>query len=271
MKEKKRLNKRVLFGGAAILTALLLTFIISPIYNKASEAKCYVVRVTKDIKEGERISNTNIEVALVGSFNMAGEIYKKSEEVLNQYATADLKKGDYIVKGKISDSPISANTYLWELNGERQAVSISISSFAAGLSGKLEAGDIVSITTVRELGNGQEEAIIPIELNYVEVLAVTAASGEDINAQVAGKREEKEELPATVTLLVLEEQLLKLAELENRNKIHIALVYRGNEKQTYIEAQKEMIDLMKEDELIINSEEVMQELSEKEEIENEHY
>lgn len=258
MKEKKRLNKRVLLGGAAILIALLLTFVISPIYNKASESKCHVVRVVKDIKEGELISVGDIEVVLVGSFNMAGEVYKKSEEVLNQYATADLKRGDYIVKGKISDSPISANTYLWELDGQRQAVSISIPSFAAGLSGKLEAGDIVSVTTVQELENGGKEAVIPIELNYVEVLAVTAADGEDLDAQVTGKGGEKEKLPATITLLVSQEQLLKLAELEHMGKIHIALAYRGSEKQIYLELQKEIIDSAKELEKEVISEEISQ-------------
>ena len=185
---------------------------------------------------------------------------------MNQYATADLKKGDYIVKGKISASPISANTYLWELDGQRQAVSISIPSFAAGLSGKLEAGDIVSVTTVQELKNGETEAVIPIELNYVEVLAVTAADGEDVDAQVAGKGGEKEELPATITLLVSQEQLLKLAELENMGKIHIALAYRGSEKQIYLELQKEMIDSAKELEEEIIPEEILEEAEGIEEI-----
>ena len=87
-----------------------------------------------------------------------------------------------------------------------------------------------------------------------------------MDAQVAGKGGEKEELPATITLLVSQEQLLKLAELENMGKIHIALAYRGSEKQIYLELQKEMIDSAKELEEEIIPEEILEEAEGIEEI-----
>lgn len=246
-KEKKKLNKRALIGGGAILGALLLTFVISPIYNRASEAKCTVIRITKDVSEGKQITASDIEVVTVGSFGLASEVYRESEDVLNQYATADLKKGDYIVEGKISENPISANTYLWELEGDKEAVSITIPSFAAGLSGKLEAGDIISIAAVKK-ENDISTSMIPTELNYVEVLAVTADTGIDVDAQVAGRKEgSEEELPVTITLLVNDKQFLKLAELESTGSTHIALVHRGNNKQEYLDLQEELIANMLEE------------------------
>lgn len=58
-------------------------------------------------------------------------------------------------------------------------MSITINTFAEGLSGKLKSGDIVSVIAPDYLGSG--ETIIPVELKYVEVIAVTAKSGYDAN------------------------------------------------------------------------------------------
>ena len=45
-------------------------------------------------------------------------------------------------------------------------------AFATGLSGKLESGDIVSVLVADYQGMG--ETVIPPELQYVEVISVTA-------------------------------------------------------------------------------------------------
>jgi pilus assembly protein CpaB len=46
---------------------------------------------------------------------------------------------------KVSDNPLTNYEYLYDLNVSERAISVSIKSFAVGLSGKLELGDIVSI------------------------------------------------------------------------------------------------------------------------------
>lgn len=58
-------------------------------------------------------------------------------------------------------------------------MSITIKSFANGLSGKLQSGDIVSVIApdYKKLG----ATVIPPELKYVEVVSVTASSGYDAN------------------------------------------------------------------------------------------
>ena len=70
--------------------------------------------------------------------------------------------GDYIVAEKVVDEPAAENKYLYYLYGEKLAISISISSFAEGLSGKLKSGDIVSVIAPDYLGSG--ETVIPAEL-----------------------------------------------------------------------------------------------------------
>ena len=145
---------------------------------------------------------------------------------------------------KVADEPAAENKYLYNLNGEKQAISITISSFAEGLSGKLKSGDIVSVIAPDYLGSG--ETVIPAELKYVEVIAVTAKSGYDANTQ---EQEEEKELPSTVTVLVRPEQSRLLARLEAEGEIHLSLVYRGDSKKAaqFIEAQDLVLEELLEE------------------------
>ena len=65
----------------------------------------------------------------------AENVLRQSESVVGKYATADLSVGDYILNTKLSDTPAAENTYLYNLDGTKQAMSVTIKSFANGLSG----------------------------------------------------------------------------------------------------------------------------------------
>ena len=86
------------------------------------------------------------------------------------------------------------------------------------------------------------KATIPAELQYVEIISVTASTGYDANTGEATG--EEKELPSTVTFLVLPEQAKVLAELEQVAKLHLALVYRGTTDgaKQFIEAQDALIE-----------------------------
>ena len=86
------------------------------------------------------------------------------------------------------------------------------------------------------------ETSIPAELQYVEIISVTASTGYDANTGEA--KDDEKELPSTVTFLVLPEQAKVLAELEQVAKLHLALVYRGtvDGAKQFIEAQDELIE-----------------------------
>nr|WP_202973038.1 RcpC/CpaB family pilus assembly protein [Paenibacillus larvae] len=75
-------------------------------------------------------------------------------------------------------------------------------SLAAGLSGKLQPGDIVSLIAA-DYGD-LHTTIMPPELQYVEVLSVTTSSGLDAQAKSEKQADtDEKELPSTLTLLVL--------------------------------------------------------------------
>ena len=165
----------------------------------------------------------------VGAYNLPADVLKKSEDVVGKYVSSELLAGEYVLPGKISNTPASENAYLYNLTGEKRAISVTIPSFAGGLSGKIISGDIVSVIAVDYRESG--ETVVPDELQYVEVVVTTDG-------------EEEPDLPETVTLLVTPAQANILAELEADGEIHLSLVYRGTSEnaQKFIAAQEKLLN-----------------------------
>ena len=235
----KIFRNRTVIGVLCILLALIICFGVTPLFSRSASEKTEIVRVTKDIKEGDEITAEMVQTVEVGAYNLPQNLMTDKKEVVGKYATADLAAGDYILSSKLSDVPAAENAYLYNLDGKKQAISVTIKSFAIGLSGKLESGDIVTVIVADYQGKG--ETAIPPELQYVEVISVTASSGYDANT---GEVVDEKELPSTVTLLVTTEQAKVLAELEQDSELHLALVYRGTPENAakFIAAQDALIE-----------------------------
>ena len=235
----KIFRNRTVIGVLCILMALIICFGVTPLFSRSASEKTEIVRVTKDIKEGDEITAEMVQTVEVGAYNLPQNLMTDKKEVVGKYATADLAAGDYILSSKLSAVPAAENAYLYNLDGTKQAISVTIKSFATGLSGKLESGDIVTVIVADYQGKG--ETAIPPELQYVEVISVTASSGYDANT---GEVVDEKELPSTVTLLVTTEQAKVLAELEQDSELHLALVYRGTPENAakFIAAQDALIE-----------------------------
>ena len=235
----KIFRNRTVIGVLCILLALIICFGVTPLFSRSASEKTEIVRVTKDIKEGDEITAEMVQTVEVGAYNLPQNLMTDKKEVVGKYATADLAAGDYILSSKLSAVPAAENAYLYNLDGKKQAISVTIKSFAVGLSGKLESGDIVTVIVADYQGKG--ETAIPPELQYVEVISVTASSGYDANT---GEVVDEKELPSTVTLLVTTEQAKVLAELEQDSELHLALVYRGTPENAakFIAAQDALIE-----------------------------
>ena len=235
----KIFRNRTVIGVLCILLALIICFGVTPLFSRSASEKTEIVRVTKDIKEGDEITAEMVQTVEVGAYNLPQNLMTDKKEVIGKYATADLAAGDYILSSKLSAVPAAENAYLYNLDGTKQAISVTIKSFATGLSGKLESGDIVTVIVADYQGKG--ETVIPPELQYVEVISVTASSGYDANT---GEVVDEKELPSTVTLLVTTEQAKVLAELEQDSELHLALVYRGTPENAakFIAAQDALIE-----------------------------
>lgn len=223
---KKILQNRIVIGLTCIILSLIICFGLTPVFNNALKSKVSIVRVSKDIKEGDQITKEMVTTVEAGGYNLPGNVVYLEEDVIGKYANTDLYPGDSILTSKLSDTPMLKNAYLSKLNGENRAISISIKSFAAGLSGKLEAGDIVTLIA-SDVGENRE-TLVPPELQYVEIIATTTSTGADQNVQEETEDGEEQELASAITVLATQEQATLLAELEQTGSIHAALVFRGD-------------------------------------------
>jgi len=241
------LKNRTVIGVICIVLSLLICFAVTPLFNQGISQKAEIVRVIKPIKIGEVITKDMVQAVEVGGYNLPEDVVRHTDTVIGKFASADLVPGDYIIGSKIADAPAAENAYLYHLTGEKQAISVSVKTFATGLSGKLVSGDIVSIIAPDYKKQGV--TVIPPELQYVEVIAVTAGSGYDANT-VEQKDAEEKELPSTVTLLVTPEQSKILAMLEADGALHVSLVYRGSKENAakFTEAQDAVLSELYPDE-----------------------
>lgn len=222
----KFLRNRTAIGFIVIIMAFALCFGVAPAMSDSMNSKITVVKIKADVPKGQIITQDKIETTDVVQSMVPANCLVDKTKVVGKYATADLFSGDFVTPSKVSDQASANDSYLYGLNGQKQAMSITIKNFAAGLSGKLLKGDIITLIAT-DVGD-DNETIHPMELRYVEVLAATTEKGEDKkDGEVKKKEGEEVDMPSTITLLVSPEQAIKLAELESNATVHVGLVYRG--------------------------------------------
>lgn len=226
----KGLSNRTIIGIICIVVALIMCFGIAPIVNTISNGRTSVVRMTKTLSQGSYITSHDIEVVEVGSHNLPKGVITKAEEVVGTYCTTDLYAGDYLFEQKITSDQKSATDILGGLDGEKKVISVTIDSFAQGLSGKLETGDIVSVIVY---SSKEGKVYTPPELNYLRVVTSTTSKGID-KADVTDSTQ-----PVTVTFVTNKAQAELLALLEQTATMHFALEYRGDAAtaQKYLDVQ----------------------------------
>lgn len=236
------MKNRTVIGIICIILAVAVTFVVSPLVNKISDQKTEVIRFTADVGHGVKITDEHIEIVEISNSALPDKTIKSKEAVVGKYATADLFKGDIATESKVTDNANTANDIMASLKGDKIAMSITINSFAGGLSGKLENGDIVSIYVT----NKDEVTEVPASLKYVKVITTTTSGGIDEN-DVIQNEDGSFELPTTITVLVTVEQAKILANYEENAVMHVALVYRGDDatSEKFLKVQDEYLEKAK--------------------------
>ena len=236
------MKNRTVIGIVCIILAVAVTFVVSPLVNKISDQKTEVIRFTADVGHGVKITDEHIELVEISNSALPDKTIKSKDAVVGKYATADLFKGDIATESKVTDNANTANDIMASLKGDKIAMSITINSFAGGLSGKLENGDIVSIYVT----NKDEVTEVPASLNYVKVITTTSSGGIDEN-DVIQNEDGSFELPTTITVLVTVEQAKILANYEENAVMHVALVYRGDDatSEKFLKVQDEYLEKAK--------------------------
>lgn len=228
------MKNRTAIGIVCIILAVAITFVVSPMVINVSDKKTETVRFTTNVTHGTKIKETDVEVVKISNSALPDKVVKNKTEIVGKYATADLFKGDIATENKITDNANTASDVMASLKGNKVVMSITINSFAGGLSGKLQNGDVVSIC-VTDKDNKTE---IPAELKYVKVITTTTSGGIDEN-DVVENEDGSFDLPTTITVLVSVEQARILANYEKNAAMHIVLVYRGDDvsAEKFLKAQ----------------------------------
>ncbi len=212
------LKNRTVIGIICIVAALIISFGVAPLTNRILDNKTEKVRVKKDIKAGQMITEDDIELVTVGAFNVPGGALSNEGMVLGRYAAADMVAGDYVFNEKLTYNGMTAEEIMRRGDG-KLALSVTLRSYAAGISGKIENGDIVKAFVFKE-----GEVLMPAELEYLKVVTTTAQNGYD-NDKVNEPQQ-----PVTITVLVNEAQAERLIYYENTGSLHFALVHKGEDQ-----------------------------------------
>ncbi len=234
------MKNRTFIGLICIVLAVLTTFVVSPMVNRMSEGKTEVVRFVKDLSQGAQITEDDIEVVNLVKSSLPEAFIADSSEVIGKFAKSDLYAGDIAMEAKLTADANASVNVLNALSGDKVAMSVSIASFAGGLSGKLRNGDIISFYVTDD----DDQTTIPETLKYVRVITTTTAGGVDEN-DVQPNEDGTFELPTTITVLVSVAQAQELANYEEIATMHVALVYRGNDEiaQQFLDKQEEILSV----------------------------
>ena len=233
------MKNRTIIGVICVVAALVLSFAVAPLVNRFSDSRFEIVCVKRDITKGHQITEDDISIITVGGYGLPAGVIKDKTDVIGKYAACDMVSDDFILPSKLTDNADSADDVFMNLDGSQVAMSITIQSFAGGLSGKLANGDIVRLI----VNTDDDGAFVPDELQYVRVITSTTAKGIDKDELIRND-DGSYGLPTTLTLLVDAYQAKLLAEYENNCKIHAVLVSRGNDElaNELLEKQNEILE-----------------------------
>ena len=229
------MKNRTIIGIICMVIAVILIFAISPLVSQISSDTINVPRLCTDVSRGVKIEKSNIETVAVKKDTLPAEVITDSNFVIGKYTTSALFSGDYLTNKKITANSNTAEDVIYSLNGKKFAMSFTIDSFAAGLSGKLKNGDIISLVVK---GSGGK-SVMPAAFKYVEVVTTTTSGGIDQD-KIVKNDDGSFDPPTTVTLLVNDIQAELLADYE-AGTISCVLVYRGSAKnaQKFLDKQDE--------------------------------
>ena len=234
------MKNRTIIGVICIALAVAIMFGVSPFISMLASEKISVIQLNKNISEGTQIKEDDVVTVEIAKEGLPNSVITDASEVVGQYATTDIYKNLSILPEMLSSEAISADTVFKKLDSEHMAISITVPSFAAALSAKLENGDIVSVIV-----STPDETFTPRELTYMKVITTTTSEGVDRD-DIETVEEGEETLPATVTLYASPLQAKLLAEYEAKADMHIALVSRGNKsaEEAYLSEQQAILDVV---------------------------
>ncbi len=246
----KIFKNKLFIGLLCIVIGALVAFVAIPGIQSSNAKETTAVRLKQSIESGTQITAEMLEVVSVPQNLVSGGLTEPGSAI-GKYAASDLYAGDFLSATKLSATLEEGNTLIAATAKNKLVVSVTLPTLASGVSGRLLPGDIVSIISTplnsnlnQSLGlepdtdegepvQSNGTVIVP-ELRYLEVCMVVNGEASDARVSANPTEDEKNSLPVTISFYATEAQAIKLAELEQNSKIHIAFVARGEAASQYI-------------------------------------
>ena len=222
------MKNRTIIGIICLILAILVTFVVAPLINRLAEDTEEVVIILQDMKQGAQITEDMVELSSFPKDKIPAGAIRETKDVLGKYAASNLYAGDCMTQAKITADGNTAEDVFATLDGSKVAISVTVDSIAAAVSGKLQNGDIITFFITEQ---DADKAIQPGALTYLQVVTTTTSDGIDQDAIVENE-DGSFSLPSTVTVLANAEQAKLLASYEGNASIHVAFVYRGDKETT---------------------------------------
>lgn len=221
-------NRKYIIGTIAVVGGLITSLVFVPYLIKIEQDTVETYFIKNKVLEGEIIAENDVEVKDCLVKNLPDNAIMNRADLVGKYAVNDLYGNMLITEDYLSDTYVGEN-YNNIINNGKMAIAVSINKEALGVSDKLKDGDIVSVFTTDNEGEG----VLQPTLKYVEV-ASTTVGYDDVENSVE----------STVSLIVDETQAKDLVTIEQNNGVHLGLVYRGNDegKKALLNEQDRILD-----------------------------
>ena len=229
------MKNRTVIGIICIAASLIIAFAVLPAVSGRMNGTVSVLRLRRDVPAGSILTRDDLEQISVGALNLPQDVISDLSRAVGKYAAGQLFAGDLLTGAKLRDRADGAADRLSRLEEGEMAVTVAISSFAAGFSGQLSNGDLVRIYV-----SGREGTFSPEELSCVRV--ITTVTGEAALRDSAGvSGQDGMSLPASIMFAVNPEQAAKLFEYSSSSSVCCAFLCHADDEKAegYLAAQQE--------------------------------
>ncbi len=215
----KILQNKIFIGSVCILLASVIAFALLPnIYrNKDSTEK--IIKLNIEAAAGTKIEENMLTEVEVGSYNLPDSVIKKKEDVIGKFTKGTITPDDLILKSKISDFAVNEKLDKILASGKK-LMSVTLPSIAAGVANHLKSGDIITFVYYID-----DKAVMVEELKNIEVYCIENDDAQNIEDKHSD--EEIDHIASTLTVIVTDEQAIKLVEMEYSGKLHAMFEQRG--------------------------------------------
>lgn len=215
------MSRRTVLGLCAIALSLILFFIVFPLFTGGGEKTVAVLQAKAGVERGAALDPSTVSVVQRRASEVPEDAVSDLKVLEGQFARVSIVPGALLQTSMLRGESHGAEDVLASLPEGRLAVSFTISSMAAGLSGKLMNGDVIALAIYED-----DNVKMPMELSALRVITATTSGGVDAD-EVEADDSGKKPMPSTVTVLATEAQARLIVSAQEKGRIYVCLVSRG--------------------------------------------